>query len=102
MRQAPVAIRYKGRCIGDSRIDLLVAGCLLLVASCWVVELKTVERLVPIHIAQAISYLKALNRPLALLINFNVSAPRSGIRRVVLTDEPWRPWRLGGSSSRSE
>jgi GxxExxY protein len=95
MRQAPVAIRYKGRRIGDSRIDLLVAGCL-------VVELKTVERLAPIHIAQAISVLKALNRPLALLINFNVSALRSGIRRVVLTDEPWRPWRLGGSSSRSE
>jgi GxxExxY protein len=88
-RQAPVAIRYKDRRIGESRIDLLVAGCL-------VVELKTVERLAPIHIAQALSYLKALHRPLALVINFNVSTLRSGIKRVVLTDESWRAWRLGG------
>jgi GxxExxY protein len=74
MRQAPVAIRYKGRRIGDSRIDLLVAGC-------WVVELKTVERLAPFHIAQAISVPKALNRPWpsSSTSTFRPCAPVSGV-----------------------
>jgi GxxExxY protein len=57
----------------------------LLVDAALVVELKSVEVLAPIHVAQVISYLKALDRPLGLLITFNVPLLRDGIRRIVLT-----------------
>jgi GxxExxY protein len=77
-RQVVVAVQYKGVSVGEGRIDLLVGGAL-------VVELKSVEQLADVHIAQVISYLKALNRPLGLLITFNVNLLRNGVRRVVLT-----------------
>ncbi|HCA79239.1 MAG TPA: hypothetical protein DEP53_05840 [Bacteroidetes bacterium] len=50
-----------------------------------IVELKTVENLAPIHVAQTLSYLKATGYALALLINFNVPVLEDGIKRVVLT-----------------
>ena len=75
-RQAPFHLLYKGVPVGEGRIDLLVEERL-------VVELKTVDRLAPIHIAQILSYLKALRQPLGLLINFKVA--RAGVRRVVLS-----------------
>ena len=77
-RQVPLALTYKDVPIGQARLDLLVGGCL-------VVELKAAECLLPIHLAQVLSYLKATRHPLALLINFNVSTLRQGIKRVVLT-----------------
>ena len=80
-RQRPVAVKYKAQAVGEGRIDLLVAGKLL-------VELKAVEALAPIHKAQVISYLKATGLQLGLLINFNVTALRSGIQRVVLSHPP--------------
>ncbi|NLH41544.1 MAG: GxxExxY protein [Planctomycetes bacterium] len=46
-------------------------------------ELKTVERILPIHEAQLLSYLKLSNRRLGLLINFNVVHLRTGIKRMV-------------------
>jgi GxxExxY protein len=58
------------------RIDLLVETQL-------VVEIKAVERIAPIHIAQALTYLKLGNRQLALVLNFNTPHLRDGIRRVV-------------------
>jgi GxxExxY protein len=58
------------------RIDLLVENQL-------VVEVKAVERIAPIHIAQALTYLKLYDRKLALLLNFNTPHLRDGIRRVV-------------------
>lgn len=79
-RQVPIAVSYKGRPIGEGRLDFLVGGTL-------VVELKAVEELAPIHTAQVISYLKTTSHPLALLINFNVSVLKAGIRRIVLTKE---------------
>jgi GxxExxY protein len=78
VRQAAVGIVYKDRVVGDARLDLLVAGRLI-------VELKTVDRLAPIHQAQALSYLKATGLPLALVINFNVPILLRGVRRVVLS-----------------
>ena len=78
-RQVPVAVKYKSRIVGESRLDLLVGGCLI-------VELKAVEQLAPIHSAQVISYLKATNHPLALLINFNVSILKEGIKRIILSE----------------
>ena len=77
-RQLIVSVSYKGQPVGEGRIDLLVHDAL-------VVELKAVEALAPIHMAQILSYLKATSCKLGLLINFNVPALRQGgIRRVIL------------------
>ena len=65
MRQERVGITYKGRSVGKGKLDLFVGGRLI-------VELKSVERLAPIHSAQVISYLRMTSRILGLLINFNV------------------------------
>ena len=78
MHQAPVAVSYKGRCVGEGTLDLLVGETLI-------VELKAVDALLPIHLAQVISYLKTTSCPLALLINFNVTVVKDGIKRVVLS-----------------
>jgi GxxExxY protein len=56
-----------------------VEGCLL-------VEAKAVSALLPIHKAQLLSYMKLLNVPVGLLINFNVSKLTDGIARVVLSN----------------
>ncbi|MFN8515535.1 MAG: GxxExxY protein [Chloroflexia bacterium] len=64
-RQAAVGVNYKGYMIGEGRVDLLVADIL-------VVELKTVESLSALHVAQVISYLKATRLHLGLLLNFHV------------------------------
>ncbi|WP_025321611.1 GxxExxY protein [Deferrisoma camini] len=79
-RQVPVSVDYKGRSVGEGRLDLLVGDRL-------VVELKAVEALAPIHHAQVISYLKATGSPVGLLLNFNVPSMKEGIRRVVLTEK---------------
>jgi GxxExxY protein len=59
------------------RIDLLVADQI-------VVELKSVDQLQPIHIAQVMTYLKLGGYPVALLVNFNVTSIRQGLRRLAL------------------
>ncbi|WP_437932604.1 GxxExxY protein [Sorangium sp. So ce291] len=61
--------------VGEGRMDLLVERCL-------VVELTAVERFTEVHVAQAISYLKAAGHPLALLINCNVPVLLRGVKRV--------------------
>lgn len=76
-RQVPFSVRYKDAFVGHGFIDLLVEDVL-------VVELKAVTTLLPIHTAQAISYLKATKLSLALLLNFNTRLMRDGIRRVAL------------------
>ena len=48
-----------------------------------VVELKTVEKLLPVHSAQLLTYLKLYRRPVGLLINFNVPVLKDGLRRMV-------------------
>jgi GxxExxY protein len=77
-RQVVVPIRYKGHSVGDPCIDLVVADEL-------VVELKAVEHLSELHRAQVISYLKVAGLHLGLLINFNATLLKTGIRRVVLS-----------------
>lgn len=59
------------------RIDLLVEEMII-------VELKAVDELSPIHLAQVLTYLKLSERKLGLLVNFNVKLLRNGIRRVIL------------------
>ena len=77
-RQKPTKVEYKGEFVGEGRLDLLVDDRL-------VVELKAVREVAPIHTAIVLSYLKAVDRRLALLINFKVSRLRDGIRRLVLS-----------------
>ncbi|MDP9374617.1 MAG: GxxExxY protein [Chloroflexota bacterium] len=76
VRQPSVALRHKGRTIGEGRLDILAGDCLI-------VELKAVDELSPVHRAQALSYLKATGHRLGLLINFNVDILRTGVKRVV-------------------
>jgi GxxExxY protein len=80
-RQASVRVTYRGRVVGDLRLDLLVADRL-------VVELKAIDCVTVVHLAQALSYLKATRLPLALVINFNVPILLRGVRRVVLSRRP--------------
>ena len=77
-RQVVIPILYKDREISEARLDLLVENEV-------VVELKTVERLSGIHVAQVVSYLKASELELGLLMNFNVPILKEGIRRVIRT-----------------
>jgi GxxExxY protein len=76
-RQKEIIITYKGLKISGQRLDILVEGKLIL-------ELKSVEQVVAIHVAQLISYLKSTGLRAGLLINFNVQQLKSGIHRVVV------------------
>ncbi|HEX2829841.1 MAG TPA: GxxExxY protein [Burkholderiales bacterium] len=76
-RQVTVPVRYRNHTLDVGyRIDLLVDAQLI-------VEIKAVERIAPIHVAQVLTYLKLAKRPLGLLLNFNMPHLRDGIRRVV-------------------
>lgn len=59
------------------RVDLLVEGALI-------VELKSVDRVLPIHEAQLLSYMKLTRISTGLLMNFNVTLLKDGIKRMVL------------------
>jgi GxxExxY protein len=76
--QRVIPIRYKGFVREEPlRFDVLVEGCLL-------VEAKAVEKIVPLHKAQLLTYMKLLNVPLGLSINFNVSTLTDGLHRLIL------------------
>lgn len=75
-QQALVTVSYKGRHVGQARLDLLVDKELI-------VELKAADALLPIHHSQVVSYLRATGLQLGLLINFNVIVLKSGIKRIV-------------------
>jgi GxxExxY protein len=76
-RQVQLPIHYRGMELDAGlRLDLLVEGSLI-------VELKSVEAILPIHEAQLLTYLKLTGRRLGLLINFNVPLIKQGIRRLV-------------------
>lgn len=71
-------IEYRGEVFEEFiRADILVEKCLLL-------ELKVVEKLRPEHIAQTLSYMKLLNAPVGLIINFYEPELKKGIRRLAL------------------
>lgn len=76
-RQVPVPLTYKGRYLGEYRLDLLVADAV-------VVEVKAVERFDPVHEAQVLTYLRLTGKRVGLLINFNRRLLREGIKRLVL------------------
>jgi GxxExxY protein len=73
-----VPIEYKGFTREEPlRFDVLVEGCVL-------VEAKAVEKILSIHKAQLLSYLKVLNVPLGLLINFHERKVTDGVSRLIL------------------
>ena len=77
IQEKPLPIHYKGAEISVGyRIDLVINQKVI-------VELKAVERLLPIHTAQLLSYLKLSGCKLGFLINFNVLHLKDGIKRVV-------------------
>jgi GxxExxY protein len=78
LSQKLVLIEYKGF-TGEEplRFDLLVEGCVL-------VEAKAAEKILPIHKAQLLSYMKLLDVPLGLLINFHEMKVTDGISRLIL------------------
>ena len=77
-RQVSVPIIYEGVTLDAGlRLDIVVADRI-------VVEIKAVERLIPLFDAQVLTYLKLTRMELGLLINFNVSLIKNGIRRIVL------------------
>ena len=77
-RQKPMLLQFKGKPVGDSRLDFLVGGEL-------VVELKAVEAIHPIYPAKVIHYLKMTGLQLGLIINFHVVLMKDGIKRIALT-----------------
>jgi GxxExxY protein len=78
LRQFRFSTLYKGHPVGEGRVDLLIRDI-------FGVELKAVDELTAIHRAQVISYLRALDKPLGLLINFNVPLLKDGLRRIILS-----------------
>lgn len=77
-RQAPLPISYKKiRLDCGYRLDIVVAESLIL-------ELKTVEKLAPIHEAQLLTYLKLSGIQTGLLLNFNAAVLKDGIRRLMV------------------
>jgi GxxExxY protein len=76
-RQVGIPLYYRGELISEHRLDLIVEDCI-------VVEIKSVERLAPIHMAQVLTYLRVTSLKVGLILNFNSPTMRSGTRRVVL------------------
>ncbi len=77
-KQKPLPLIYKEvKLEAGYRIDLLVESCIVL-------EIKSIDALADIHLAQIITYLKLSGCKLGLLVNFNVEHLKYGIRRVIL------------------
>ena len=77
-KQKELMINYKGTTLNNGyRIDILVEDSIVL-------ELKSVENLLPIHTAQILTYLKLSEHNLGLLINFNVTNLQNGIHRYII------------------
>ncbi len=76
--QVVVPLEYKGYTFEEPlKLDVYVDNCLI-------VELKAIEHVLPIHKAQLLSYMKLLNAPVGLLINFHEMKLVDGIHRMIL------------------
>jgi iron complex transport system substrate-binding protein len=75
-RQKPIPIRYEGIILDEGfRADLLVERKLL-------IELKSAERLAPVHAKQLLTYMRLMNLPVGLLMNFGALTFREGVKRI--------------------
>jgi len=78
INQKVVRVSYKGFIRDEPlRCDILVDGCVL-------IEVKAVIEVLPIHKAQLLSYMRLLNVPIGLLVNFNVCRLTEGVTRMIL------------------
>lgn len=76
-RQKLISVEIDGILLADAfRADILVEGTLL-------IELKSVERLAPVHVKQVVTYLRLMDLPLGLLMNFGEETFTMGLKRVV-------------------
>jgi GxxExxY protein len=76
-QQLEIPAVYKGRSLGDYRLDLLVEDMVI-------VEVKSVERFDPVFEAQLLTYLRLTKKRVGLLINFNTRLVKDGIKRFIL------------------
>jgi iron complex transport system substrate-binding protein len=77
VRQMPVPITFRGQTFTDAfRADLVVDGRLI-------IEIKSVERQAPVHAKQLLTYLRLMEQPIGLLMNFGCDTFREGLKRVV-------------------
>lgn len=75
-REVPIPVEYEGLQFElGFRADLIINGC-------FIVELKSVEKLAPVHAKQLLTYLKVTNIRLGLLINFGEALLKDGIKRL--------------------
>ncbi len=75
-RQKPIKIEYEGTVFDEGfRADLWIGEC-------FIVELKSVEKLIPVHGKQLLTYLRLKKQPLGLLINFGEEVIKQGIKRI--------------------
>ncbi|HEV2867634.1 MAG TPA: GxxExxY protein [Allosphingosinicella sp.] len=87
-RQKPIAIEFDGMRLGEGfRADLLLEGRLI-------IEIKSVDRLAPVHARQLLTYLRLAKQPLGLLMNFGGETFREGVKRVANNHTPFAPSRL--------
>lgn len=78
VNQKLVPVEYKGLVFEEPlRLDVLTDDCLLL-------ELKAVDKILPIHKAKLLTYMKLMNIPVGLIINFNEMVLKNGIFRMIL------------------
>jgi GxxExxY protein len=77
LRQTRIPAYYKGRLLGEYRVDLVVSDRVL-------VEVKCVDHLNPVHEAQLLTYLRLTGKRVGLLMNFNSRLVKEGIKRLVL------------------
>jgi GxxExxY protein len=76
-RQQAIAFEWDGVRVEEAcRLDLLVEGCV-------VVELKSVEKLIPVHKKQVLTYLRLMDLPVGLLINFGAVSLKDGVQRIL-------------------
>ncbi len=73
-KESSIEVKYRDKKIGDKRVDFIIDSELIL-------EIKAVEEIENVHLAQLLSYLKAIDKRLGLVLNFG--SARLGIRRVV-------------------
>ena len=87
-RQKAIQIEFDGMALGEGfRADLVVEGSLL-------IEIKSVDRLAPVHGRQLLTCLRLAKQPLGLLMNFGGETFKEGVKRVANNHTPFAPLRL--------
>ena len=87
-RQKPIFIEFEGMQLGEGfRADLIVEGQLI-------IEVKSIDRLAPVHGKQLLTYLRLTKQPVGLLMNFGAETFREGLKRVVNNHVAFAPSRL--------